>query len=367
MSRIMIKAPAKGDYEVVIEKDFNNLKEELTKVNANKSKVCIISDSNIFPIYSKEVIDILTSLECEVDEVVLEPGEISKSMEDTEPCFRLLLNKMYSRNDYIISLGGGCVADYAGFIAATFKRGMQLIHIPTSLMAMADSCVGGKVGIDFMGYKNMIGTYYNPKLVYVNVSCINTLDEIHYYSAFAEIMKTAIIKSSSVYEWLIENLYEISDKDPDIIVDMIEQTINIAKIYIEKDPYNTSDRLVLNLGHTVGHAIEKAKNYTMSHGECVALGIIAAAHISLKREMLSLEEYLEIRDMFVPFNLPITIEDIDVDAIIEDIRYDKKNDKGFCFILFKKIGKAVIDCNVTEEEIRAALEEIRFSEDDYME
>ncbi len=204
-------------------------------------------------------------------------------------------------------------------------------------------------------------------MVYINVSCVNTLDEIHYYSGFAEIMKSAIIKSSSVYEWLIENLYEISDKEPDIVMDMIEQTINIAKIYVEKDPYNMNERLVLNLGHTLGHAIEKAKNYTMSHGECVALGIIGAAHISLKRDMLSLDEYLEIRDMFVPFNLPITIENIDIDAIINDLRYDKKADNGFCFILLKKIGKAVIDHTVTEDEIREALKEIHFTEEDMME
>ena len=138
--------------------------------------------------------------------------------------------------------------------------------------------------------------------------------------------------------------------------------------WIEKDPYNTSDRLVLNLGHTIGHALEKAKNYTMTQGECIALGIIAAAHISLKREMLSLEEYLEIRDMFVPFNLPITIEDIDVDTVVKDIRLDMTSgEKGPCFVLLKKIGKAVLDTNVTDDEFRAALEELRFSEEDMKE
>lgn len=368
MSRIIIKAPAKGDYEVVIEQSFETLSEEITKIGCFDKKVCIISDLNVWQIYGDEVSSIFSKNECQVDSIILEPGEVSKATEDLLPCYKELLMKAYSRGDYIVSLGGGVVTDYAGFVAATFKCGTKLIHIPTSLMAMVSSSVGGKVGVDFDEYKNMIGAYYNPSLVFINTSCLNTLEDIQYFSGFAEVMKVAIVKSASVYEWLIDNLYEITDKDRGIVSDMIEQTITLEKIYIEKDPYNTSDRLVLNLGHTIGHALEKAKNYTMTQGECIALGIIAAAHISLKREMLSLEEYLEIRDMFVPFNLPITIEDIDVDTVVKDIRLDMTSgEKGPCFVLLKKIGKAVLDTNVTDDEFRAALEELRFSEEDMKE
>ena len=368
MSRIIIKAPAKGDYEVVIEQSFDQLKEEITKVGCFQNKVCIVSDLNVWQIYGDQVSAVFKDNECEVDSIILEPGEVSKATEDLLPCYKELLMKAYSRSDYIVSLGGGVVTDYAGFIAATFKCGTRLIHIPTSLMAMVSSSVGGKVGVDFDEYKNMIGAYYNPSLVYINTSCIETLEDVQYFSGFAEVMKVAIVKSSSVYEWLIDNLYEICEKDQGIVEDMIEQTINLEKIYIDKDPYNTSDRIVLNLGHTVGHALERAKNFTMTQGECIALGIIAAAHISLKREMLSLEEYLEIRDMFVPFNLPITIEDIDIESVIKDIRLDMcSSDKGQCFVLLKKIGKAVIDTNVTDDELRQALKEIRFSEEDMIE
>ncbi len=365
MSRILIKGPAKTDYEVVIEQSFDNLGDELTKVGCNKKKVCIISDNNVWPIYKDTISDVFNNTDCVINTIILDSK--NNSIENTESVCKELFEKLYSRNDYIIALGGGSVCDYAGFIASSFKRGMQLIYIPTSLMAMADCSVGGKVGIDFMDYKNMIGAYYNPKMVYINISCINTLEDIHYYSGFAEIMKASIIKSSSVYEWLIENLYEICDKDTNIISDMIEQTINIKKIYIEKDPYNLNDSMVLDLGHTVGHAIEKDSDYTMTHGECVALGIIAAAHISMKKNMLTLDEYLEIRDMFVPFNLPITIDNLNIDSVINDLKYDKKADNSFCFILLKKIGKAVIDHTVTEDEIREALKEIHFTEEDMME
>ena len=368
MSRITIKAPAKKDYEVIIEQGFSQLSNELTAVGCLNKKVCIISDANVWQLYGKEVSDVFTANECSVDQMILEPGEVSKASEDLLPCYKELLKKAFTRGDYIVSLGGGVVTDYAGFVAATFKCGTHLIHIPTSLMAMVSGSIGGKCGVDLDEYKNMIGAYYTPDLVFINTECIETLEDVQYYSGFAEVMKVAIVKSSSVYEWLIDNLYEITDKDKGIVTDMIEQTINLEKIYIDKDPYNTSDRIVLDLGHTIGHALEKAKNYTLAQGECIALGIIAAAHISLKRQMLSLDEYLEIRDMFVPFNLPITIEDIDIDKVINDIRLDMcSNDKGAYIILLKKIGKAVPDYDVTDEELREALKELLFTEDDMKE
>lgn len=364
MSRILIKAPCKADYEVIIEQDFKGLDAELKAQNMSNKKVCLISDSNVFPIYGKEIEEILGNNCSKVVTSVIEAGEISKSIEDVTQCYELLLNNGFNRSDYIVALGGGVVGDYSGFVAATYKRGMNFILIPTSLLAMVDSSIGGKVGIDMFGYDNQIGAFIQPKFVYENISALTTLDDVQFYSGFAEVMKYAIIKSSSVYEWLVDKMYEITDKDLAVLSDMIEQTINIKKIYIEKDPYDLNERAILNLGHTIGHAIEKSKNKSLSYGECIALGIIAAAHISLKREMLSLEEYLEIRDMFVPFNLPITIEDINIEEIIANISNDKKQDEdGLKFILLKRIGKAVIDRTVTAEEITAALKELEFEED----
>ena len=179
------------------------------------------------------------------------------------------------------------------------------------------------------------------------------------------IVVTVTDNFAPVFDGLREG-FEITDKDKGIVTDMIEQTINLEKIYIDKDPYNTSDRIVLDLGHTIGHALEKAKNYTMTQGECIALGIIAAAHISLKRQMLSLDEYLEIRDMLSLFVK--SDEPSDIDKVINDIRLDMcSNDKGAYIILLKKIGKAVPDYDVTDEELREALKELLFTEDDMKE
>ena len=167
------------------------------------------------------------------------------------------------------------------------------------------------------------------------------------------------------YEWLIENMYEICERDIKVLEEMLIRSCNVKKMVVEKDPTEQGDRALLNFGHTIGHAIEKAKNFELYHGECVALGAVAAAYISWKKELLSMDEYYEIRDMFVPFYLPISVDNIDPQEILKYTKSDKKMDSGrIKFVLLKKIGKAVIDQTVTDEEILAAINEINFSEED---
>ena len=219
--------------------------------------------------------------------------------------------------------------------------------------------------MDFDGYKNMVGAFKMPRLVYMNLSLLQTLEERQYFSGFAEIMKHGLIKDALFYEWLIENMYEICERDLNVLQEMLMRSCTIKKLVVEKDPMEQGERALLNFGHTVGHAIEKAKNFTLYHGECVALGAVAAAYISWKRELLSMEEYYEVRDMFVPFYLPVSVDDIDPSEILRLTKADKKMESGkIKFILLKKIGKAVVESSVTDEEILSAINEIYFSEED---
>lgn len=255
-----------------------------------------------------------------------------------------------------------------GFTAATYLRGIDFIQIPTTLLAQADSSIGGKTGVDLDGYKNMVGAFYMPKLVYMNVSVLKTLEERQYFSGFAEIMKHGLIRDSAFYVWLLENMYEICDRDPDTLEEMVIRSSNIKKTIVEKDPMEQGERALLNFGHTIGHALEKAKNFSLYHGECVALGCVAAAYISWKHELLTMDEYYEIRDMFVPFQLPISIDHIDPEEILRLTKSDKKMDAGkIKFILLKKVGKAVIDTSVTDDDIRNSIKEIYFSDEDMTE
>ena len=160
-------------------------------------------------------------------------------------------------------------------------------------------------------------------------------------------------------------MYEICERDVETLAEMVERSCIIKKLVVEKDPLEKGDRALLNFGHTIGHAIEKYMNFTMTHGECVALGCVAAAFISWKKNWLSMEEYYEIRDMFVPFYLPISIDNLDIEEVLQLTKSDKKAENGYIkFILLKKVGKALIDKTVTDDEIREALQELNFNEND---
>ena len=239
------------------------------------------------------------------------------------------------------------------------------MQIPTTLRAQVDSSVGGKTGVDFDQYKNMVGAFYMPKLVYTNLSVLNSLDDRQYYAGMAEVMKYGLIKNAPFYEWIIDNMYEIHDRNLDILEDMVVKSCTYKKLVVDKDPTEKGERAILNFGHTIGHAIEKAMNFELLHGECVALGSVAAAYISWKRDLITMDEYYEIRDMFVPFNLPISIDNIDPEEILRLTTSDKKMEGDqIKFILLKKVGKAVIDTTVTKDEILAGINEIYFSEED---
>ena len=363
--RLPILMNKKPCYDIVFSKDFDELCTELEAFGVADRKLCIVTDSNVDELYGEQILTLLQNCCAKVVKFAFPAGEENKNLDTVKEVYKFLIEEKFDRRDMLVALGGGVVGDLTGFTAATYLRGIDFIQIPTTLLAQADSSIGGKTGVDFDGYKNMVGAFKMPQLVYMNISVLATLEDRQFFSGFAEIMKHGIIKDSIYYEWLIENMYEICERDSDTLLEMVRRSCTVKKLVVEKDPTEQGERALLNLGHTIGHAIEKAKNFTLYHGECVALGTVAAAYISWKKDLLSMEEYYEIRDMFVPFYLPISVDGIDAQEILRLTKSDKKMESGkIKFILLKKIGKAVIDTTVTDEEILAAIEEINFSEED---
>ncbi|MBE5865986.1 MAG: 3-dehydroquinate synthase [Lachnospiraceae bacterium] len=363
--RLPVLYNKKPCYDIVYARSFDGLAEEMQELGVSEKRLCIITDSTVDTLYGESVLKLLESNCVKAVKYVFPAGEANKTLDTVKEAYKVLIEEGFDRKDMLIALGGGVVGDLTGYVAATYLRGIDFVQIPTTLLSQVDSSIGGKTGVDFDGYKNMVGAFKMPRLVYMNMKVLETLEERQYFSGFAEVMKSALIKDAAFYEWLIENMYEICEKDMDILEEMVMRCTGIKKLVVEKDPTEQGDRALLNLGHTIGHAIEKAKNFELYHGECVALGTIAAAYISWKREMLSMEEYYEVRDMFVPFYLPITVDDIDPQEILKLTKSDKKMKAGqIRFILLKKIGKAVIDSTVTDEEILAAINEIYFSDED---
>lgn len=364
--RMTVSFQRKPCYDIIFTNGFAGLQKEFFMDEVWKSrKVCIVTDSNVEPLYAQAVKEAIVPCVKACEIFVFPAGEANKNLQTVQSLYAFLIEHHFDRKDILTALGGGVVGDLTGFAAATYLRGVDFIQVPTTLLAQVDSSIGGKTGVDFDAYKNMVGAFYMPKLVYMNLDTLQTLEERQFFNGFAEVMKHGLIKDSKFYEWMIANMYEICDRDPATLLELVRRSCEIKRIVVEKDPTEQGDRALLNFGHTIGHAIEKNSNFTLMHGECVALGCVAAAFISWKRDRISMEEYYEIRDMFVPFNLPISMDNLDVDRIVELTRSDKKMKSGqIRFVLLDKIGKAVLDDTVTEDEMKAAVEELNFKEED---
>ena len=372
--RLAVSFQKKPCYDIVLEHSFDRLPEELLQLfqgedgdnSLEKRNLCVITDRNVDALFGSEIKNLLQGICKDLFFYVFSAGEEHKTLETVSDIYRFLIEKRITRKDMLIALGGGVVGDIVGFAAASYLRGIDFIQIPTTLLAQVDSSIGGKTGVDFEQYKNMVGAFHMPRLVYTNVSVLKELDERQFASGFAEIMKHGLIKDGKYYEWLLGNIYEINDRDMDVLREMVYRSCVIKKKVVEKDPTEKGERALLNFGHTIGHGIEKASNFTLLHGECVALGCIAAANISYMHHLIGEDEYLEIRDMFVPFGLPITLRNIDFTAgeVVENTKSDKKNASGTLrFILLNRLGKAVIDENVTEKELLQAVEDLIIHEE----
>lgn len=372
--RLSVSYQKKPCYDIVFEHSFEKLPGELQKLFPEedgdsllkKRNLCVITDRNVDALFGAEIKELLQGICKELSFYVFSAGEEHKTLETVSDIYRFLIEKRITRKDMLIALGGGVVGDITGFAAASYLRGIDFVQIPTTLLSQVDSSIGGKTGVDFEQYKNMVGAFHMPRLVYTNVSALKELDERQFASGFAEVMKHGLIKDRKYYEWLLENIYEIDDREPDVLQEMVYKSCAIKKRVVEKDPTEQGERALLNFGHTIGHGIEKASDFTLLHGECVALGCIAAANISYKRHLIGEDEYLEIRDMFVPFHLPIALREISFTAqeVVENTKSDKKNASGTLrFILLERLGKAVIEETVTEKELLEAVEDLIIHEE----
>lgn len=355
-SVITVKTEGNEPYDILLRESFGDLAESLRKLGCEGHRICIVTDSNVAPLFLEEVMGIAQSVctQCEVFQ--FEAGEKNKTLDVICSLYEVLIQAGFDRKDYLLALGGGVVGDMTGFAAATFLRGIKFIQVPTTLLSQIDSSIGGKTGVDFDQYKNMVGAFHQPSLVYINSNVLKTLPDEQFASGMGELLKYGISLDADFYEWTIEHMGDIEDRDPLTMQLMVGRCCQLKKYIVEKDPTEKGDRALLNFGHTLGHAIEKLKNFEMLHGECVALGCVAAAYISWQRGMIDEDEFYEIRDMNVGFYLPITFDGLSSEEIVAATKKDKKMEAGkIKFILLKKMGQAYIDTTVTDQEMIEAL------------
>ena len=363
--KLYVKTGEETGYDILLEQDFGSLAKALRELGFEGKRICIVTDSNVQKLYAEEVKKALTGVSDQIYLHSFKAGEENKNLDTVREVYSFLIENRFDRKDLLIALGGGVVGDLTGFVAATFLRGIAFVQIPTTLLSCTDSSIGGKTGVDFDNYKNMVGAFKMPALVYINISTLKSLTAGQFACGMGEVIKHGLIKDEAYYEFLVNNFNEINDREPEILERVIKRSLEIKRDVVEKDPFEQGERAILNFGHTLGHAIEKYMDFKLSHGECVALGSIAACYISYQRGYLSTEEFYEVRDMYMPFNLPISLDDdADPEAILEATLSDKKMQGGkIRFILLKKIGKAVIDPTVTKEEMLAGIKQLIISDE----
>ena len=360
---IEVKKDHRFAYHIYPETSFDALAERMQELDCRDRRIVVVTDSNVEKLYLKEVTDCLQGVCGNVSSYVIPAGEPHKNLDEIRRIYQYLINCEIDRRDILVALGGGVVGDMTGYAAATYLRGIRFVQIPTTLLSQVDSSIGGKTGVDFDSYKNMVGAFHQPAMVYLNINTLKTLDETQFASGMGEVLKHGLIRDAGYYEWCLDNMGGIEERDETVLTEMVTRSIHIKRKIVERDPLEKGERALLNFGHTAGHAIEKLKNFKLAHGECVALGIIAASYISWKREMIDEMTFYEIRDMFVGFDLPISYDSLSADDILDAMRKDKKMDKGHLkFILLKKLGSAYIDETVTDDELRKALEFIHYDE-----
>ncbi len=343
-------------YDITIEHNYDKLGEVLESLDTKGHRLCVVTDSTVGSHYLEEVVSIAKKHATEVISFTFEAGEQSKHLDTVGDLYEKLILAHFDRKDTLLALGGGVVGDLTGYTAATYLRGIRVVQLPTSLLAMVDSSIGGKTGVDFRGYKNMIGAFHQPAAVYMNLSTLRTLTDAQYFSGYGEIIKHGLIKDMDYFEYLNQHTDAINNRDLDIIEEVVARSCDIKRVVVENDPKEKGDRALLNFGHTLGHAIEKLMNFQMLHGECVALGMVAAAHICVKRGMITQADYDKICDMIKRLRLPVTVSGLTAEDVVQVSKSDKKMDAGkIKFILLKEPGNAIIQSDVTDDEMKEAL------------
>ncbi|MDO4518961.1 MAG: 3-dehydroquinate synthase [Eubacteriales bacterium] len=357
--RLLVKKENEFNYDICFENSFDHLSEEMIRLGYKDRNICIVTDSCVSKLYLNDVKQALKEVSSRIYFFEFPFGEANKNLDTISDLYLKLIEWGFDRKSVLVALGGGVTGDMTGFAAATYLRGIDFVQIPTTLLAQVDSSVGGKTGVDFKQYKNMIGAFHQPKLVYMNLSTLKTLPMIQFSCGMGEIVKTGLICDYDFFTYLENNSNTILSGDFEALSYMVKRCCEIKASVVERDPKEKGERALLNLGHTIGHAVEKLMNFQLLHGQCVGLGLIAAAIISENRGLLTSEETARITKTCISFGLPEYAEGISAQEIVDATKKDKKMDNGHIrFILMNGLGQSFIATDVTDEEMMNASNQI---------
>lgn len=312
--------------------------------NMMPSHIFIVTDSIVGPLYSQRLQEYLQPLGLTVRVLEFPAGEAYKTRKTKELLEDQMLEAGASRQACVIALGGGVVLDVAGYVASTYARGVPLVLVPTSLLAMVDACIGGKTAVNTPQGKNLIGTFYQPDAVFIDVNFLSTLPQEELKNGVVEMVKHALILDGDYFDFLEANAIKVLDLDMPIVEEAIKRSVAIKVHVVAQDEKEAGIRRLLNFGHTVGHAIEAASSYSIPHGRAVALGILQEAKVSEKMGHLQPQEFERIQQLFIAYGIDLTLN-LAQDDLHSIMCMDKKAHKGIPrLVILEKIG-AALSCN----------------------
>ena len=344
-----------------IEIGSGNLAEgaEFVRVRAPLKHVVIVTDSNVAKPHSSKMVDSLEQAGARVDVVILKPGEPTKSIEQADGLWRRLLEFGADRKSSVVAVGGGVVGDLAGFVAATYARGVAFLQVPTTLLAQVDSSVGGKVGINLPGAKNMVGAFWQPRGVLIDTDVLSTLPAREFQAGMAEVVKYGVILDADFFEYLEERGDAIHERQPAVLQHLIARCCQLKADVVQADERELSgQRAVLNYGHTFCHAIEAVTGYgRFLHGEAVAIGMLCASRLAERLGRIDDRITQRQHELLTALKLPTQVPEVDSTELLAAMQRDKKAEHGrLRFVLPSRLGHVELVDNVPRELVLASLD-----------
>jgi len=351
-----------NSYSIYIGHDIGERFPELFLEHCGGRSAVIITDTNVGPLYAETVAERLRGAGLKVEVITVPAGETSKRAAVVESIYDRLFDFAVERSDTIVALGGGVIGDLAGFVAATYKRGVRYVQYPTSLLAMVDSSIGGKTGINHPRGKNMIGAFYQPRMVFADVAWLASLPRRELGCGLAESVKHAVIRDADFFSYLEQHSDRILGLEESLLADLVARNYTVKAGVVSADEQESGLRGILNYGHTIGHVFETVlpeRDY--HHGEAVSLGMVAAGRLAAARNLLREEEVARCIRLQEAFGLPTGVKHpLPVDEMYEAMKHDKKVSGGkIRFVLATGIGSCRFVDDLGESEIKGALESLQ--------
>jgi 3-dehydroquinate synthase len=331
---------------------------QFVDVNQDDAHAVIVTDANVDDLYAEPVANALSEQGCEVDLLIVDAGEQSKSIDVAIELWDRMLDEGTDRKSTVVAVGGGVVGDLAGFVAATFARGLAFVQVPTTLLAQVDSSVGGKVGINLPGAKNMVGSFWQPRGVLIDVNVLQSLPEREFSAGMAEVVKYGVIQDADFFAYLERHVDAINARDAEVLTHIIQRSCQLKAEVVEQDEREeTGVRAILNYGHTFCHAFEAATGYEeLLHGEGVAIGMLCASRLAERLGRVDAAFTKRQLDLLESFGLPTAVPEVAHDELIELMYHDKKVERGkLRFVLPSRLGHVEVVRDVSSDDIRTAL------------